>query len=230
VQTLSNVPADQIVAVAETSVAACGDGIDNDGDGLIDYPDDPQCVDWSTDSESDQDGDGIGDAVDNCILVSNPDQLDTDDDGSGDVCDTDDDNDGLQDIFEQSIGTNPLLADSDGDSLSDYEEVAYDGDPLSYIPGRDLDPKSNDTDADGYLDGVDPIPLMFNFNDGDLAPIATPNSVIDAGDYLIAMQIVTGKRQVTPDLLAHGDLYPPGAPDGVINVQDAILLLKLVLQ
>jgi hypothetical protein len=71
---------------------------------------------------------------------------------------------------------------------------------------------------------------MFNFNDGDLAPIATPNSVIDAGDYLIAMQIVTGKRQVTPDLLAHGDLYPPGAPDGVINVQDAILLLKLVLQ
>ncbi len=35
----------------------------------------------------DLDGDGIPDAVDNCLVVSNPDQTDTDGDGIGDACD-----------------------------------------------------------------------------------------------------------------------------------------------
>ena len=39
---------------------------------------------------SDTDSDGICDGIDNCILISNFDQLDTDSDGEGDVCDFDD--------------------------------------------------------------------------------------------------------------------------------------------
>jgi hypothetical protein len=36
----------------------------------------------------DTDGDGIQDGMDNCPLTPNPDQLDADSDGVGDVCDT----------------------------------------------------------------------------------------------------------------------------------------------
>ena len=68
----------------------------------------------------DRDGDGILDTIDNCPLVSNPNQIDTDRDGLGDVCDTDDDNDGVSDSTDNC----PLLAnanqvDRDHDGLGD---------------------------------------------------------------------------------------------------------------
>jgi len=50
-----------------------GDGIDNDGFGVIDEDYDP-------------DGDSIDVLVDNCPTVPNPDQLDSDGDGTGDAC------------------------------------------------------------------------------------------------------------------------------------------------
>ena len=42
---------------------------------------------------ADTDGDGVNDLADNCQLVANPDQLDTDSDYQGNVCDDNDDND-----------------------------------------------------------------------------------------------------------------------------------------
>ena len=51
-------------------------------------------------------------------------------DGVGDVCDDDDDNDGLSDDQEGVLGTNPLLADTDGDDFDDGVEVAAGTDPL----------------------------------------------------------------------------------------------------
>ncbi len=49
---------------------------------------------------SDIDGDAILNGLDNCPVTANFDQLDTDDDGSGDVCDLDDDNDGELDTTD----------------------------------------------------------------------------------------------------------------------------------
>ncbi len=45
--------------------------------------------------ESDDDGDGVANGLDNCPTVANVDQLDTDNDGLGDVCDDDIDGDGI---------------------------------------------------------------------------------------------------------------------------------------
>jgi hypothetical protein len=163
------------------------------------------------------------------VLISNSDQINTDGDGLGDACDTDADNDGLTNVFENSIGTNLLLVDTDGDGLSDYAEVAYDGDPTAYTPGSDLNPLSGDTDGDGVPDGSDPSPLVSNY-DGDLAPLGSPNGVVDAADYMVAMRIVLGQVTASSLELSHGDLYPVGAPDGVIDHSDLVLILKKVRQ
>lgn len=45
----------------------------------------------------DADGDGVKDDTDNCVDDANADQADADGDGQGDVCDADDDNDGIPD-------------------------------------------------------------------------------------------------------------------------------------
>ena len=177
---------------------------------------------------SDGDGDTVTSPADNCPDIANPDQTNTDGDSQGNACDSDDDNDDLSDSLEISIGTNPLLTDSDGDTLSDFDEVNYDDDPGSYIPGQDLNPLQADSDSDGLRDDTDPIPLSFNFNDGDLAPLGAPDGNINAADLLVGQRITLGLISASALELAHGDLYPSGAPDGIINLQDMILLQQFV--
>ena len=81
-----------------------------------------------TDSQADTDSDGVADATDNCPLVANADQINTDgaDDG-GDACDPDDDNDGVEAPADDcprgdTSWTSNASTDNDGDGCRDADE------------------------------------------------------------------------------------------------------------
>ena len=119
-------------------------GNDLDRDSVIDvedrFPFDP--TEWS-----DLDGDGVGDNSD--AFPEDPTEWsDFDGDGLGDNRDWDDDGDGLADLHEVYLGTDPFNPDSDGDLLSDLGELWLGTDPLN-----------PDTDGDLRIDGIDAFPL-----------------------------------------------------------------------
>lgn len=88
-------------------------------------------------AQVDTDGDGIYDAFDNCASVPNPDQKDTNDDGSGDAC------------IDFSYDPPPPPADSDNDSLPD---------DVDKCPEMDNYTNNADSDGDGVGDMCDACP------------------------------------------------------------------------
>ena len=93
---------------------------------------------------ADSDKDGVVDSVDNCPSNANQDQADFDFDKMGDICDTDDDNDGVSDSLDQ-FDTDP----------SDWADFDFD------LVGDSKDP---DDDNDGILDTEDSSPLLPSEN------------------------------------------------------------------
>ena len=69
--------------------------------------------------DDDRDADGRLTTADNCPSVANADQANLDGDPLGDVCDDDDDADGIPDAVEAAFGTNPRSGDSDADGKTD---------------------------------------------------------------------------------------------------------------
>lgn len=64
----------------------------------------------------------------------------------------DTDEDGIPDILEEQIGTDCLKADTDGDGLTDYQEIYItDTDPLVF---DSVEPGVSDADADSDADGI----------------------------------------------------------------------------
>ena len=102
----------------------------------------------------DSDGDGVADEVDNCPNIANADQLDTDLDEAGNLCDLDDDNDGIRDL-DDALPLDPTeTLDSDSDGVGDNADADDDNDG---IPDTDdafpYDAQySQDDDQDGLPD------------------------------------------------------------------------------
>ncbi len=106
----------------------------------------------------------------------------------------DTDSDGLKDRLEvEVLGTDPVLADSDGDNLSDFSEVARDGNSLAYAAGVDTDPNNPDTDGDGMNDGADPDPLHA----GASTKIATmPSSMLVLLAAMLTLTSIAQRRRL----------------------------------
>jgi len=152
---------------------------DVDDDGLITAFDLSELTMYLTDristfsyvTKNDTDGDGICDYIETEITMTDYKSADTDKDGLTDYeeiycCNTDPlvkdtvtsdmhdvDADGINNIDELAAGTDASDSDTDGDSLSDYDEInQYETDPLS-----------QDSDTDGISDvgeitlGSDPL-------------------------------------------------------------------------
>ena len=92
--------------------------------------------------------------------------------------------DGLTDYDEHiTLGTDPLLADTDADGVNDGDEVnTYSTDPLTS-------------------------------NKADLAPRGSPDGVIDVADYLVLTRLVSGAISPTMAEMAFGDLNDSGGLD-----------------
>ncbi len=120
----------------------------------------------------DSDGDTIKDNVDNCVAIVNTDQLDTDSDNAGNVCDDDDDNDQVLDADDafpldssESVDTdadgvgNNADTDDDDDGTDDLND-AFPLDPAESVD-TDGDGVGNNADADDDNDGTDDVNDAF---------------------------------------------------------------------
>ena len=136
--------------IACTNIAQCDPTVAGmgGGDADVDHLDDA-CDNNPSVPEYDHDGDQYKNFQDNCPLIYNPDQLDTDLDRIGDVCDTTDWNgDGTPD--------NTVL----GPTASGQRVEMWFPTDIE-ITGDDVCPPT-DWDGDGVLDEVDNCPTVYN--------------------------------------------------------------------
>lgn len=140
----------------------------------------------AADPDGDYDGDGLPNGYEMEFLrgYTNPTLYDTDGDGTPDG-DEDSDGDGLSNLMELELGTDPAKRDTDGDGLSDGAEYRLGTDPLSA-----------DTDGNGIIDGQE----MYT----QTIQSAVPNVKVEitaAGDISDAVYII----DVSDKLVADGE-------------------------
>jgi outer membrane protein OmpA-like peptidoglycan-associated protein len=197
-----------------------GDGVadgaeDSDGDGIPNARE----LELGTDpSDTDADNDGVDDKADNCPLVANADQLDTDADGTGDACSDDADGDAVRDGADNcKLVANPDQADLDQDGTGDACDPDVDGDgiPNSVEGGETTDTdrdgtadfRDTDSDADGIPDAVERLQDGQRPVDTDLDGTADFRDTDSDGDTL-ADELEKGA-----DGLAPVDSDQDGLPD-----------------
>ncbi len=181
---------------------------DSDDDGLLDgeevsgpkgnAPTDP--------NNKDTDDDGLDDGKEVNTYGSDPNNKDTDGGGVEDGPEVsagtsptnkqddngspfaDDDNDGLTNIVEENLGTDPQNPDTDGDGLLDGPEVI----------AHATDPKNPDTDGGGVNDGEEVDTNKTNPNDKQ-DDLSDPNKDSDKDGLTDILETNTGTDPNNPD-------------------------------
>ncbi|MCI0529289.1 MAG: FG-GAP-like repeat-containing protein, partial [Nitrospira sp.] len=151
----------------------------------------------------DRDGDGIPDVVEDREPTLDPDD--------GNDAFQDEDGDGITHAAELlQFGTDPFNPDSDGDGISDGDEVA-----------QNLSPVLADTDGDGVIDDLDNCPIVPN-------PDQEDNNNDGRGDVCEELETPTSISTLSPTLIANwglfGDLPVPSDYDG--DNQDDIVVWR----
>ena len=123
---------------------------DHDGDGIPNVND---RFPFSASEYSDVDMDGFSDSVDQ-FPNNSTESADTDGDGLGNNIDRDDDDDGILDVDEFLLGTDPLVVD-----IYDYTSNKVDSDKDGVVDALDVFPidptETVDTDGDGIGNNLD---------------------------------------------------------------------------
>ena len=138
----------------------------------------------------------------------------------------DSDGDQLGNELEGLLGTDPLDADTDDDGISDFDEVARDGDGAAYvwmvnspaILGQDplsfdTDPRSNDTDGDCLQDGQE-LGLTLT----DIVPDPDGAGPATGTDTAVFLADADPSSATNPNLT---DSDQDGKSDGPCNTEDA---------
>ncbi|MCZ6463517.1 MAG: hypothetical protein O7A09_04195, partial [Proteobacteria bacterium] len=165
--TVAGSASDNVFAIDRvTFFPECGDGHDNDGDGMTDFPDDPGCADAAQDDESPECDDGIDNDLDTFTDLDDPSCTAATVDAEESECTDGEDNDGdlavdfpadpgctsAADISEEHDCQDGVDNDRDG-RIDDGEDPGCTGptDPMEIEPGLVCD-DGIDNDGDTLVD------------------------------------------------------------------------------